>query len=128
METRLCGCRLDIEQMQLEYEDISPVTSGSYVTLPQTSSSQGGEQAVCRSPEPLPIWDPSIAAGSNAKNMPPVLTVAEEQLEALGSGSGCMGVRRTTVSVQRVQPYTHRMALGNKSQHAAHDWLFAQQR
>src|SRR5258708_22997 len=127
MEMCLCRCQPDIEQTQLEYEEESPVASGSYITPPQTSSSQGGEQAVCRSPEPLPIWDPSIAAGSNAENMPPESTVAEEQPEALGSGSRHMGVCQTSVPVQRVQPYTHQMALGTKSQHTACNKLFDRQ-
>src|SRR5258708_10857679 len=75
METRLCRCQPDIEQTQLDYDEASPVASGSYVTPPQTSSSQGAEQAVCRSPEPLPVRDPSIAAVSNADNIPPASTV-----------------------------------------------------
>src|SRR5258708_13280998 len=117
METRLCRCQPDIEQTQLEYEEASPVASGSYVTPPQTLSSQGGEQAVCRSPEPLPVRDPSIAAGSNAENMPPASTVADKESGALGSGSGRMGVRQPTVSVRRVHPYPHRTALGTNPHH-----------
>src|SRR5258708_32269399 len=36
MESRLCQCQPNIEQTQLKYKETSPVTSGSYVTPPQT--------------------------------------------------------------------------------------------